>query len=457
MDYADEMHYQAKPSQAKPSQANSSNAILEKAMSFSHIILRGASHIGQQMLDYLLSEGVAQKKITFWDKKANSIQNISGVPVLLPFSGSFPLQDTLILHCIKTLHYDGEDYVKHGYTEHMNALTLLCPYCGMGSGKRMLICQPGPFCARIRCPRQIGREFCYVPYRADTGTSKETLVADKLDFGINTLCTLKCRHCIQYINHYPPEKRLNFPLARILADMECVCATHDFIRIACILGGEPFLHPDFSHILAHLLAQPNVGMVQVASNGICRISEKNMAVLQNERVLLRISHYAGALDEKQKALLARNLRHLAERGIIHEFYHPTWQIAPILQKRDCSIAELEDIKTGCTKSIDCHSVFNGVYSACDMISTIALHGVADYIEDKVLLPGETENLSREALRDRIIAHHKRPYYQSCAHCDFSDKFVLPGEQGIDSRYAHIGKRDSTMVFSKKEDMNVQAQ
>lgn len=205
------------------------------------------------------------------------------------------------------------------------------------------------------------------------------------------------------------------------------------------MGGEPFLHPDFSHILAHFLTQPNVGMLRIVSNGICRISEENMAVMQNERVLLHISRYAGVLNEKQEALLTRNLRYLAEHGITHKLYHPTWQLAPTLRKRDCSIAELEDIKASCSKHIDCHAVFNGVYSACTPISIIALHGVADYIEDKVLLPGDTEKLSREALRDRIVAHHRRPYYQSCAHCDFGDEFVLPGEQGVDSRYAHIGK------------------
>jgi hypothetical protein len=279
--------------------------------------------------------------------------------------------------------------------------------------------------------------FQYVPYRPNTGESEEIFLVDRLAFSINTKCSLKCRHCIQYINNYPPEARRNFPLARILADIDLVCTAHDFIRIGVLQGGEPFLHPDLSHIIRHLLSQPNVGVVQIVSNGVCRISEKTMAALQNERVHLRISAYIGVLDGKQEAIVEKNLRQLRKHGISHTFCGIHWNPASTLVKQERSITALQDLKQYCAYFYMCRTIVNGIYYPCNYASSIALHGIADYVEDRVLL---THALPKKTLRERIIAFNARPYYQSCAHCDFSNERVLPGEQGVDARYAHIGKK-----------------
>ncbi|MDR1648571.1 MAG: radical SAM protein [Zoogloeaceae bacterium] len=262
------------------------------------------------------------------------------------------------------------------------------------------------------------------------------MLADKLTFSINTRCTLKCRHCIHYINHFSPESRIDFPCERILSDVDLACAAHDFIRIGVIQGGEPFLHPDFSRILLRLCSKSNVGMVQIFSNGICRISEENFSALQNERVHVRISSYmgTGVLNQKQEALLEKNLHRLQKAGVSHTLYRVAWNLAPTLRKREYSAEVLQRIKENCPCLPDSRLVVNGIYSPCHYAAYIALHDLGDYAEDKVSLSPE---LPRETLRRRIVEVNERSYYQSCAHCDFSNEQVLPAEQGVDARYAHI--------------------
>jgi hypothetical protein len=404
---------------------------------FQNIVLRGSGNVGQQILEYLLAEGLPKEKFCFWDKKAGYVREISGVPVLAPFSGNPPAGGgTLIIHCITSLPYDAHDYAKHGYASHMDGFFMLCPY-NVGFGDQMNFCQSNSRCALLQCPRQTKNGFQYVPYRPNTGESAEIFLVDRFTFSINTKCSLKCRHCQQYINNFPPEARHNFPLARILADIDLACTTHDFIRIVSLLGGEPFLHPDLSHIIRYFLSQPNVGIVQIFSNGVCRISERTMAALQNERVHLRISAYIGVLDGKQEAIVEKNLCQLRKHGISHTFCETQWTLAPTLVKQERSIAALQDLKQHCVYFLLCRTFVNGIYYPCSLASTIALHGIADYVEDRVLL---THALPKKTLRERIIALNARPYYQSCAHCDFSSECVLPGEQGVDARYAHIGKK-----------------
>jgi hypothetical protein len=403
--------------------------ILSAIKSFPHIALRGAGEAGQQMLDYLLAEGVPKEKFCFWDKAADQIRQFSGVPVLSPFPP--PRQDTLVLHCIlSTLRYNAEDYEKHGWTQHMDGCALLCPYFA-GPSKHIMICRPNPHCALNQCPRQIKRGFRYVPYERNMGAHTENFLTDQLSFMVNTRCTLKCRHCCQYINHFLPEKRIDFPSARILSDIDLACSAHDFIRSALLLGGEPFLHPDLPRIIKRLLAQPNVGMVVITSNGICRISEENLEILQDRRVHLRISSYLGMLNKNQETLLLNNLKKLEKNGVAHTLYQNLWSLPSTLIKQNCSPGILRDAKSNCACFIKCCTVANGTYYPCTFACAIDLHGIANYTEDKV-------SLEERPLRDHILAVNERPYYQSCAHCDFSGKQVPPGEQGVDARYAHIG-------------------
>jgi uncharacterized Fe-S cluster-containing radical SAM superfamily protein len=406
---------------------------------YPRIILRGAGEMGQTILKALLSEGVEKEKFCFWDQKADYLPDVSGVPLRPAFSEEFLNQDALILHCIATeLPYAPDDYIKRGYAYHMDGSALLCPYIA-GTDGQMRACNLNPHCALIQCPRQTAQGIFYVPHRPNAGPSAEILLADKLTFSINTRCTLKCAHCIHYINHFPLGNRTDFPLARILLDMELACAAHDFIRIGVIQGGEPFLHPDFPRILMYLLSQSNVGMAQIFSNGVCQISEESMAVLQNERVHLRISSYKGALNQKQEALLEKNLCKLVESGISHTLYQVRWNLAPTLLRREYSRATLQYIKENCPCLPDSRLVIDGVYYPCHYAAYIALHDIADYAEDKLSL---SPALPREALRARIMSVNERSYYRSCAHCDFSDVQVMPGEQGVSTRYIHINRREA---------------
>jgi hypothetical protein len=307
----------------------------------------------------------------------------------------------------------------------------------------MLVCAPNPRCALIRCPRQMKQGFLYTPHKPNAGASPSTLISDKINLNINTRCTLQCRHCIKYTNSLSAEKRLDFPLERILYDIKCICTAHDFIRIGALEGGEPLLHRNFPQILSYFLAQPNVGMISINSNCICRISRENMIAMQNERVLLRISSYAGSLDKKQEDLLAKNMNQLAEHGIAHILYQVIWNPSPTLLKRKCSASVLQRIKTSCPYFLECRAVFKGIYFPCHFACMIAWHDIADYPEDRVLL---SEGISHETLRKRIIALNEQPYYQSCTHCDFSKEQVPAGEQGVDARYAHIGKRSSFLTL-----------
>jgi MoaA/NifB/PqqE/SkfB family radical SAM enzyme len=223
--------------------------------------------------------------------------------------------------------------------------------------------------------------------------------------------------------------------------MNRACAAHDFIRIVPLQGGEPFLHPDFPKIIAHALLQKNVGMVQIFSNMVCDISY-NLEVLQVPRVHLRISNYTNEMNRKQKALFYRNIEMISARDIPHTIISPDWQLAPTLLKRDCSIAQMTRIKQSCPCPPDSRLIINGVYYPCHYAAYIRLHGVADYPEDKVTLDQFEYD---EELRLRIAAVNERPYYDSCAHCDFSDTDIPPAEQGFDARYRYIGQDFISLV------------
>ncbi len=97
-------------------------------------------------------------------------------------------------------------------------------------------------------------------------TTPKTVVFSKhstnLFFHILTQCNLKCRHC--YIN--PQQHGQNaLPLATIKAWMAAFAENSAKTNLI-LLGGEPTLHPDLSHIVKHA-RNTGFGSITVDTNG----------------------------------------------------------------------------------------------------------------------------------------------------------------------------------------------
>jgi organic radical activating enzyme len=412
--------------------ADYSENILARIRAFPHIILHGAGLFGREILEFLETAGVEKKQIAWWDYSYDNPTEIKGIPVFPPFTGDFPPEATLVIHCIRNMPPESQA-VPQGYFRLDGVLLyecFMCPFM-VGGGRVMTLCRKNRRCEAIRCPKLENRPFSMHDEKRKTGW------LENLAFVIGEKCTLSCKHCIIYINHFPRKERMLFSVEQIIEDIDWASAVYDFIRVITITGGETFLHPDFSAIVSHALNKNNFGVIRVLSNGICGVTSEMIEPMNNERCVLQFTDYTERLTEKQWRLFQTNIEKVAEAGIRYYVVKESWTLPPDLLPCTHNNEQMQKMKANCASHENCRMFVNGVYYPCNISMSIHQHHLADYTNDRVIT---CECSGTEDLRSRIDDCDNQPFYESCRHCDLSRKSIPPGQQGIDVRYAHIGAK-----------------
>lgn len=106
---------------------------------------------------------------------------------------------------------------------------------------------------------------------------------------ITQKCTLKCKNCNHLIPHFEPAR--HYDLDTIKQSVETLLQATNYIYKFGILGGEVFLHPQIYDILQFLLASPQIGCIEILTNGTVIPGKKLLNILGNEKIFLRISDY----------------------------------------------------------------------------------------------------------------------------------------------------------------------
>jgi MoaA/NifB/PqqE/SkfB family radical SAM enzyme len=414
-----------------------SRQILAEIRAFPHIILHGAGLFGREILEFLETAGVEKGKISWWDYSYDKPAKIKGIPVFPPFTGDFSPKSTLVIHSIRDASMESQA-VPEGYSRLDGALLYKCSMCPfkVGGGSVMSLCARNSRCGVVRCPKL---------KNGTSGPDKSAWPLDWFGFIIGQKCTLACKHCNLYLNHFSRQDRMMFPARQIMEDIQRISATYDFIRSIGIVGGEAFLHPDLSAIVGCALSRDNFGVIRVLTNGVCAISDEMIDILKHERCLVQFTDYTEQLTEKQKRLFQRNIEKIDRAGIGYYAIKEVWKYPPTLHCQGYSKEQMRKMKAACEGHKSCRQAVNGVYYPCGPAVSIRQHHLSDYTSDRVIL---AECVGVEELRDKIANCDNQPFYESCRHCDLSGKSITPGEQGIDARYLHLGsERNSSHAVS----------
>lgn len=429
---------------ARRGDADHSAEIFAHIDSFRHIVLRGAGKFGSAFGAFLLERGTAPEKLSYWDIRAETLPTVNGIPVFLPFSASDAREQTLVINCIPNGSLSGsvgqQEFFNAGYRNYLSGMALFeALMCDIKpeTGFRPEVCIETTFCNWCACKRLPSMLYRQCS-EAEPEAPAEKLVFTVATFAVSQKCTLQCTHCGQYINHYSAEDRINFPLERILTDINRIFAAVDAIGYVSIIGGEPFLHPALNDIVGAILAKPNFGVLGITTNGVCEISDEHLAFMNNGRVRIIFSDYTVALSDKQKKLFAKNVARVAAAGISYTVGQPLWSTPPSLRDQQFPVAVRTAMKAGCNSTETCKTIQNGVYYPCSTTAGVGSHHLADYPDDWVVID-QTQTAAE--LRARILQVDNRSQYHSCNHCaEGGELLAIPGEQGIGKRYIHIGKR-----------------
>ena len=425
---------------ARRGDADHTTEIFAGLNAFEHIVLRGAGNFGSAFGAFLVKYGISAQKMVYWDIRAETLHKINGIPVELPFSNALPAERTVIINCIPNGSLSGSvgerEFTAAGYRSLLSGMALFeALICDIKpeTGFRPEVCIDTTFCNWCACkrlPNMLYRD-CAKPARP----VNERLVFTVATFVLSQKCSLECTHCGQYINHYLEEERINFPLERILTDINQMFAAVDAIGYVSIIGGEPFLHPDLGRIVDAIMEKQNFGVLGITTNGVCKITDDQLEKMRNRRTRIIFSDYTSALSEKQKKLFQHNVAKVAAAGISHTVGQPIWATPPTLVKQELPRETMTRMKSGCNSTETCKTIQNGIYYPCTTTAALGSHRQADYPTDWVVLD---QTHSAAELRARILEVEQRAFYQSCSHCTGGGEVLdIPGRQGIGTQYIHL--------------------
>ena len=103
-------------------------------------------------------------------------------------------------------------------------------------------------------------------------------------FHLTNRCNQSCRHCLFSSS---PQEKLELAGSRVLSLADEAAALG--CRVFALTGGEPFVHPDFSHIVDHLLSYDNSHVVVLTNGLLLQQTAQAIAKWPSARFHLQIS------------------------------------------------------------------------------------------------------------------------------------------------------------------------
>jgi len=416
--------------QAKSGNPVNNADLLAYIRSFKHVVLWGASYLGQAIGEKLLSEGIHIQ--TYWDLRSEQIGFTCGIPVGQPFSGDFLTSETLVILCV------GNYVIKPSILKqlrdrnyfHLEGDTVFMGLVCRANLKRGIdpeSCIRAMTCRFIYCERlaSVVQNRVESPFPED-----KPLFLHSITLVVNSICSLKCKFCTSYMPAYSPAQRKNYPTSRIVDDVHRFFSAVDGVGTVTVMGGEPFLHPGLADAIEALLSHPNCGLISISTSATCRMDESILDRLRDPRVNISFSNYTASLNDQQKSMFENNLAKVRAMGLPHTVgvETPQWIVPSTLYDRHLCEEELRTKKNICTAPPRAIQLKNGKVHPCDFANAVYHLEVADCPSDYV----DVEcSASPSTLRANLHTFMDAPFYRVCGRCDITgEQTAMAGEQGF---------------------------
>jgi organic radical activating enzyme len=394
--------------------------VLTYIRSFEKVILWGAANFGAQVGDYLLKQGIAIKN--YWDIRAADLCDVNGIQVIQPFSSDTSKDQTLVILCItnnviKTalwnrLRQEGYTNVLKGDLFFMGAI---CPFDDH-TGVHASVCVDPLACRFVCCERLssiVAKKSINSAKVPKPGEPIHLIYACIL---VNSVCTLDCKYCVQYINNYPKHLQKNVPTQRVCDDIRALLGAVDSIGGVSLMGGETFLHQDIHLIASALSEQENFGLASFPTCGIVRLDPKKLESFRDKRLSINFGNYTRVLNDRQKELFWTNVELVKSMGLSYTVGNPMfeWIKPSTMYDLGNTEAEMRDKKQSCAMPPRNLQAKNGKLHPCDLGAALNNIGIVDTPEDYVDLAGTPDLME---LREKIRAFIDAPFYRTCGHCN----------------------------------------
>lgn len=230
---------------------------------------------------------------------------------------------------------------------------------------------------------------------------------------ITQKCNLRCLDCGQRIPYY--KQPAEFPIDRIVKDIENYCSAFDLVPEVCLHGGEPFLHPDIGKICLELSRIPNLVSINITTNGKILPSHETLQELAASGVDIHQSDY-GRLSKNQDAILeeCKNNKIYCDIAFVQD--NQLWTRLPAMKDYERSPEANDALFNRCVwEGKLCSQIMDGNLYRCPASTHASAQGL--FIEtDFVQLsnPAVSDDQRRNSIREFIS---RTTALNACRYCN----------------------------------------
>ena len=406
---------------------------LKKTLKEKTIYLYGAGSYGQVLAEAMQENEIAMKG--FIDRYADRIKSFHGIKVF-PTDILYGLDSEKVIIIVASNIESVSDSIEAAILEKRDDLQVLKNGFALGRVLQESICQQmleedGKFDLG-RCVSCGSEDHdCDICIKYLKKISKPSLPSygcklyDRIGYILGQYCSLRCEYCFEGVPRI--SKPVFSSAERVLSDVQKFANGCYFLKYVELIGGEPFLHPEFKQILRGLLQLENIGYVQIFTNATIVPDEELIEILKSPRIIVQVSDYYDFVDENRKKHIDAVKKIFIEEGIQHKFIaNSSWMDMNCFEALNKNQEEIKKCLRECTLA-NCHRLFQGMLYKCP-------HQYAGVQQGKLKLQrGEyvdIHNFGDKELAKELETLKKIEYLDACRHCSIIEEPIIvpPGEQ-----------------------------
>ncbi len=384
-----------------------------------YVVIYPAGYVGQLLQKTLSAYGVTTE--IFLDRDTEKILKTISIPIVNP-TRSTDLPDNSVVLVSANLH-SMADQLSNTVKQYNDKLTILNGF-EINRALRHSICSRKlaneiPFdlieCENCGFERH-GCSICtkYLKRVAGSKTLENDWRSKSFDwFGyiVGQVCTLKCIHCCEAIPFLKDHKFV--PIDVIVADIQKVASSSRFLTFVELIGGEPFLHPDYPDLLKELLKIKNIGYIKSFTNGTVVPDEELCQIMKNPRFMLQISNYEKQATGKLLENINNTRQILKEQNIQYIFTQNfEWQDFSLFDLHNEDEKSIKKVFKACPLHC-CNRLFNGNLYRCPHQYAGVELGKLKKLEVESI---EINKLDEKSLARALEAFENVEYIDACRYC-----------------------------------------
>jgi organic radical activating enzyme len=240
-----------------------------------------------------------------------------------------------------------------------------------------------------------------------------------IEIAITTLCSLKCKHCANYINTLSPTEHFSISFEDYKKHLDNFLCGVEQIRVLKILGGEPLLNKDLEKILEYSQSKEKISSVLLTTNGTIAMDDLIPLFKRYPKLSVFVSNYTANKDLLPRLKTDEIVGKLSENNISVISPEGLWDETSPIEFFNRSKKENRNFYLQCRHS--CIHILKGKLYPCPKAAMLDFKNVyEEYNPQKIkIIEGrEYIDLNVPATKEKLIAFFSNADYEACNYCNF---------------------------------------